>query len=64
MSIHPQIIEKDGRKGLIVLPDEDFAALLPRLTRSSFRRSRPPVAMAKAVQLFPLSSSSSQRFGF
>jgi len=26
MSIHPQIIEKDGREGLIVLPDEEFAA--------------------------------------
>jgi hypothetical protein len=29
MSINPQIIEKDGRKGLIVLPDEDFGASRP-----------------------------------
>ena len=24
MCLHPQIIENDGRKGLIVLPDEEF----------------------------------------
>jgi len=26
MSLHPQSIEKDGRKGFVVLPDEEFAA--------------------------------------
>ncbi len=27
MSIHPQIIEKDGRKEFVVLPYEEFLAL-------------------------------------
>ncbi len=45
MSLHPQIIEKDGRKGLIVLPDEEFAVSRPRLYSSLFQRSRPPVAL-------------------
>jgi len=62
MSLHPQIIEKDGRKGLIVLPDEEFAASRPRLSPSSFQRfvpakrsddgfqgSRPPVAFLTFV---------------
>jgi hypothetical protein len=46
MSLHPQIIEKDGRKDFVVLPDEEFAASRPRLSRSSFQRSRPKVALA------------------
>jgi len=29
MNLHSQIIGKDGRKGLIVLPDEEFAASRP-----------------------------------
>jgi len=29
MSLHPQIIEKDGRKDFVVLPDEGFAASRP-----------------------------------
>jgi hypothetical protein len=49
MSIHPQIIEKDECKGLIVLPDGEFAASRPRLSRSSFQRSRPPVAFLTFV---------------
>ena len=29
MSLHPQIIEKDGRKEFVVLPDEEFAVSRP-----------------------------------
>jgi len=29
MSLHPQIIENDGRKEFVVLPDEEFAAARP-----------------------------------
>jgi hypothetical protein len=49
MSIHPQIIEKDGRKESVVLPDEEFAASSPRLSRSLFQRFRPPVAFLTFV---------------
>ena len=27
MSIHPQVIEKEGRKEFVVLPDEEFLAI-------------------------------------
>ena len=70
MSLHPQIIEKDGRKESVVLPDEEFAASSPRITRSSFQRSRPPVALAQAFQRFSVSAfqhfsiSAFQHFSF
>jgi len=62
MSLHPQIIEKDGRKQFAVLPDEEVAASRPGLSPSSFQRfvpakrsddgfqrSRPPVAFLTFV---------------
>ena len=51
MNPHPQIIERDGRKESVVLPDEESAASRPRLSRSLFQRFRPPVALAQADQL-------------